>query len=552
MVWLFMVGDAAHLKLSNSRVAMKFEALVLTLITKFLEVGYTNRGLGLKEIPVATVAPSCECHCTCSLWISGNQAFFAAGTVGLVTLVFHGLIRWCWLPRLQIMAHPDGKVEELSLCLPGDKVLVWYDDDSMYHERILIWKNGSSSWYVLTPDEDLYEESFANDGEGPSRFLIRGKNFWYYSRLDAPVYRFDKDPPEEEMKRHIETALDELGISRLEGDAWRPRFIRVKGELIHASNILGRRLVFQRMTRGGGVVQDPTRPASWGLKDELTNAVRPLTAAPSGKVWMHVSKLHEAKQAVEIVPEEGHGICFEDTRGMVFTGGEWKDVILVPIAGVAGIMEKVTEDPPEAQLVEALGKTSDEKRRKEELPKVAAEEVETNPDARVLDVNYDASGERYKEWRDVMLEVKEYQYPDWPLDGPLTTNHLVKHFQKFGGDPKRWLGDWMRSKQVQEGDRITFEMKVLVEFFFIAGTYDQLNLSGLASVEVIARRIQAVVDAYSAGPVPDWHASKVMTLYRSPDDAIPPQLRSWAARKNKEELDLAQSRAKFREGRKGL
>lgn len=43
-----------------------------------------------------------------------------------------------------------------------------------------------------------------------------------------------------------------------------------------------------------------------------------------------------------------------------------------------------------------------------------------------------------------------------------------------------------------------------------------------------------------------------MTLYKSPGDAISPQLRSWAARKNKEELDLAQSRAKFREGRKGF
>ena len=58
-----------------------------------------------------------------------------------------------------------------------------------------------------------------------------------------------------------------------------------------------------------------------------------------------------------------------------------------------------------------------------------------------------------------------------------------------------------------------------------------------------------MVDAYSAGPIPDWGAAKVMTLYRSPEDAISPQLRSWAARKNKEEMELAQSRAKLRASR---
>lgn len=58
------------------------------------------------------------------------------------------------------------------------------------------------------------------------------------------------------------------------------------------------------------------------------------------------------------------------------------------------------------------------------------EEPETNPDARVLDVDYDSSRERYKEWRQVSLEVKEYQSPDWPLDGPLTTHPFGETFSK--------------------------------------------------------------------------------------------------------------------------
>ena len=150
------------------------------------------------------------------------------------------------------------------------------------------------------------------------------------------------------------------------------------------------------------------------------------------------------------------------------------------------------------------------------------------------------------------LERREYNYKDWPLDGPLTTLHFIKHTCRHGGDPKRWLAEWMRSKQIQDNDRISFEMKVLIESLYVGGTYDQLNLCSLACMEILARRIQAIIDAYSSGPIPDWHSAKIMTLYHSPEDAISPQLKTWAARKNKEELDLAQTRAKVRDSRRGL
>lgn len=146
-------------------------------------------------------------------------------------------------------------------------------------------------------------------------------------------------------------------------------------------------------------------------------------------------------------------------------------------------------------------------------------------DARTLYVDYDDEGERFKEWRQVTLESREYNYKDWPLDGPMTTHHFIKHTYRHGGNPKRWLSEWMRAKQIQEGDRISFEMKILIESLYIAGTYDQLNISGLASVEILVRRIQAIVDAYSAGHIPDWNSAKIMTLYilyRSPEDAISP------------------------------
>ena len=166
----------------------------------------------------------------------------------------------------------------------------------------------------------------------------------------------------------------------------------------------------------------------------------------------------------------------------------------------------------------------------------AEENLSNEPlDARVLAIDYNAVGEKHKEWKVVSIEVKEYQWEDWPLEGPLSLGHLVPHFNSFGGDPKRWLGEWMRAKGVQDNDRIAHEMRCLVECLYIAGCYDQLNLCCLASLEVIARRLQGIVDAYSSGSPsnPDWQTARIITSYKGPDDAIAPSLRTWAARRNK-------------------
>ena len=114
--------------------------------------------------------------------------------------------------------------------------------------------------------------------------------------------------------------------------------------------------------------------------------------------------------------------------------------------------------------------------------------------------------------------------------------------------------EWLRAKHVQDIDRVAFEMKCLAECLYVAGTYDQLNVASLGCLEVISRRMQGIVEAYASGSPgqPDWHCARVITSYRGPDEAIAPGLRSWAAKKNKEETELAQTRAKFREHRKGL
>ena len=99
-----------------------------------------------------------------------------------------------------------------------------------------------------------------------------------------------------------------------------------------------------------------------------------------------------------------------------------------------------------------------------------------------------------------------------------------------------------------------FELRTLVEAVYMGCCYDQLNVAYLASFETLVRRIQAIVDAFSAGPRgnPDWGSAKIMTNYRGPEDAVSPQLKTWASKKGKEEADLASARVKMKEARRGV
>ena len=430
------------------------------------------------------------------------------------------------------MPPPAGKVEELSCCLPGDKILAWYSDDSMYHERVLIWKTGVASWYILTPDQDLYEEDYDDATQGPARFHIKGIHFTFYSRLDRPVYRFDEELSEADLKKHMETALDEMGVDMVASDSWKPNHVRIGKNLVSVSKVLGRRVVPRRIVKGGGVIQQPGSHLDEicsDFDDQVKNEISAIEPAPPGKIWVSMPQVGGEATFAEVLVSKGMGVRTGQTEGLVAVGGIWKHVHLMTTQEFTDLVSQISPTAPPDQLAQDLSASGSNAFKAEAR---TGEEVASNPDARVLDVDYDTEGERYKEWRQVTLECREYNFRDWPLDGPLTTQHFIKHTAKHGGDAKRWLAEWMRSKQIQEGDRISFEMKVLMESIYLAGTYDQLNLSSLACIEIIARRIQAIVDAYSSGPIPDWHSAKVMTLYRSPEDAISPQLRSWAEAPN--------------------
>eukprot|EP00971_Amphidinium_carterae_P330336 6463317-Amphidinium_carterae.1 len=73
------------------------------------------------------------------------------------------------------------------------------------------------------------------------------------------------------------------------------------------------------------------------------------------------------------------------------------------------------------------------------------------------------------------------------------------------------------------------------------------NLGALVSLEIIARRIAVIMEAYFNPQRPSWEVSKYYTGVASIDDGIAPSLRTFVAKRAKEESDLLAVRSKAKD-----
>ena len=175
-----------------------------------------------------------------------------------------------------------------------------------------------------------------------------------------------------------------------------------------------------------------------------------------------------------------------------------------------------------------------------------------NEDIRTLAVDFDRQGERYKEWRVVAAEVKHEETDPMPFEGPPTMTFLCKHMERHGRTPKGWVETFVREKGLTSQDRVVHELRCLAEIMELAGTFDQLNLANLASMEFLGRRIQAIVDAHTVNPQkPNYESSTLFTGVLRAADGIAPELRNYVARRARDEAEVEKQRQKVRELKSG-
>ena len=78
-----------------------------------------------------------------------------------------------------------------------------------------------------------------------------------------------------------------------------------------------------------------------------------------------------------------------------------------------------------------------------------------------------------------------------------------------------------------------------------------MNLGSLVSMELCGLRLQTIIDAYETNPKqPSFDHAKYFSGMPSSSDAVSPSLRSFAAKKARDEAEIEKQRQKVRELRK--
>ena len=92
--------------------------------------------------------------------------------------------------------------------------------------------------------------------------------------------------------------------------------------------------------------------------------------------------------------------------------------------------------------------------------------------------------------------------------------------------------------RISRKDRVYHEMRVLVNVFGYGGTYDQINLGALVSMEVVCRRLQSLAEAYDRGvDQRSWDVAQYIGV-NDVGDLLTQEQRHEANRKARDKLEL--------------
>lgn len=220
MVVSFSWGDAGSWLLREALRAMELWALRSRILTCPAPPSVT-----------CPAPPACECQV---MWLDSPEV--ALGAVALAVALAAGVALGALVTSLSGRARasqqdvgvpgerPDGWEEDASSYLrAGEPLLVWYDDDNVWHERVAIYPGDELEWYVLTTDKDLYPEDMSLLDDGPSKLkaLVAGRRL--PRAMSKAVYRFRERLADDELRKWIRkarSALRRRGGARLSDPDW--------------------------------------------------------------------------------------------------------------------------------------------------------------------------------------------------------------------------------------------------------------------------------------------------------------------------------------------
>ena len=161
-------------------------------------------------------------------------------------------------------------------------------------------------------------------------------------------------------------------------------------------------------------------------------------------------------------------------------GGSDEDLSEVPCAAFARYKDKILAildgDAVLAEFVDP-----------EELD---GEKDDGELDARVLTLKRSANGERARRFVDSLGELTQTEWGGWPVRGPRSTAWCLNFIGEQDTHPRARHTKWRTECDLTVMDPGVAEHELCMRLLDVALTFDQLNITELASFELICRRAQ--------------------------------------------------------------
>ena len=173
-------------------------------------------------------------------------------------------------------------------------------------------------------------------------------------------------------------------------------------------------------------------------------------------------------------------------------------------------------------------------------------------DLRVLPVTFDIQGIRRREFANavpLMIEATP-QGGGLQLEGPPTALNIAKGLREQSMTPTSYHEFWIRSADIPRGDRSVYEHECLSRIFESMICVDQLNPSGLQSMELVVRRMQVIREAHRVSPsAPDYSSADYFMgwRYRKQNQGIDSGLAAHVASELKNDAAIQKESRKARE-----
>ena len=269
--------------------------------------------------------------------VSGSGQWLLVGQLNWPSSYSAGVAR---LGQTLSPCVPDVVVMASSLdqVMPGSTLAVFYSDDVVWHERLVLWRLSPTSWYILTPGLDLYAEDLSCSG----RVKVKGTDFKHWSRVGASAYRFANPISDDTtLKGHIRQAFREASQEADFDPSWRPgHVVDSKGVMRDGGSFLFGLFVNKRVAPDhrpgvGGPVEAHASPE----QTEAIASVRPISLPGPAQIWLSVENMDGYKLGETVAVNPLRDMMIGEHTGVVKTASGWIKVELIGAGEPVEFME---------------------------------------------------------------------------------------------------------------------------------------------------------------------------------------------------------------------